>query len=170
MIIDRLEFADRYVSMHPQFGAAFRFLRQLNAQELPAGRVEIDGDGLFAINEQTLGRGAGATRIEHHRRYIDIQYVVSGEETIGWRDTATCSEPDGNFDSSRDVGFFLDPPLFSAKIPAGCFAIFLPEDGHAPLQGTEAVHKVVIKGRQWRASLLQSHGDQNLDRIGSTSF
>ena len=155
MIIDRLEFADRYVALHPQFGAAFRFLRQMDPNALPDGRLEINGSDLFAIVERTTGKGPGGTQVEHHRRYLDIQYVVSGEETIGWIPIADCEQPEGDFDTSHDVGFYADQPTSYFKIPAGCFAIFLPEDGHAPLNGQADVHKVVLKVSQSLEQILE---------------
>ena len=155
MIIDRLEYADRYVGLHPQFGAAFRFLRDMDADALLNGRREINGEELFAIVERTTGKGVGGTRVEHHRRYIDIQYVVAGEETVGWVPIPSCHQPDGAFDGGRDVGFFKDTPTSFIKIPAGCFAIFLPEDGHAPLAGTGDVFKVVLKISQTPQQVLE---------------
>jgi YhcH/YjgK/YiaL family protein len=155
MIIDRLEFADRYVALNPKFGAAFRFLRQLDAEALEEGRLEIDGEELFAIVERGEGRGPETARLEHHRRYIDIQFVVDGEETLGWSPLNACRHPDGPFDSQRDVGFYTDRPVTFTKVPAGCFAILLPEDGHAPLAGDGPVLKVVVKVAQDLAHLLE---------------
>ncbi len=110
MIIDRLEFADRYVALHPQFGAAFRFLRQMDPNALPDGRLEINGSDLFAIVERTTGKGPGGTQVEHHRRYLDIQYVVSGEETIGWIPIADCEQPEGDFDTTTLVFMRTNQP------------------------------------------------------------
>jgi biofilm protein TabA len=151
MIIDRLEYADRYVALHPQFGAAFRFLRQFDPETAVAGKhslssdEESSADEPFLIIEQTEGRGIEASRVEYHRRYIDIQYVAAGTEVIGWMPTGQCQQPSGEFDPDRDIGFFEDTPQTWLTVPEGCFAIFFPADGHAPLAGTGAVHKVVVK-------------------------
>lgn len=145
MIIDRLEYADRYVALHPLFGAAFRYLREMDPYEVPDGRHMIQGDELFAIVERTQGRGRDLSPLEHHRRYIDIQYVVAGDETIGWMPTGHCQQSSAPFDSQRDIGFYKDRPQTWLKVPPGCFVIFFPEDGHAPLAGEGSVHKVVLK-------------------------
>lgn len=151
MIIDRLEYADRYVALHPQFGAAFRFLRQFDPVTAVAGKHALSSDGEsstdepFLIIERTEGRGIEASRVEYHRRYIDIQYVAAGTEVIGWMPTGQCQQPSGDFDPDRDIGFFEDRPQTWLTVPEGCFAIFFPADGHAPLAGTGAVHKVVVK-------------------------
>lgn len=155
MIIDRLEYADRYVSLHPLFGAAFRYLRDVQGAVPSDGRYSLQEDDLVAIVEQTVGRGEHAHQIEHHRRYIDIQFVVSGEERIGWIPISSCGEPLEAFDSQRDIGFYRDRPLTWLTIPAGCFAIFFPEDGHAPLSGSGPVHKIVIKVAQRLEQILE---------------
>lgn len=155
MIIDQLEFADRYVGLHPSYGAAFRFLRDLDPESLENGRLEIDGEELFAIVERTDGKGPGANLLEHHRRYIDIQYVVDGEETLGWSPLSQCQSPAEPFDKARDVGFYKDEALSHIKIPAGCFAILLPEDAHAPLAGVGSVTKVVLKVAQTPSQILE---------------
>jgi YhcH/YjgK/YiaL family protein len=119
------------------------------------GRYEIVGDEVFAIIEDTTGRGREASPLEYHRRYIDIQYVVSGEETFGWSAIAECNAPKGEFDSSRDIGFYNDQPSNWVKIPAGYFAIFFPEDCHAPLAGDGAVQKIVIKVAQSLEQMIE---------------
>ena len=154
MIIDRLEYADRYVSLHPLFGNAFRYLHE-SAQDLEPGRHEIIGDQLFAICERAVGRGEENSPVESHRRYIDIQFVVSGEERFGWIPVSHCHQPTADFDSQRDIGFFHDRPMNWVKVPAGFFVIFFPEDGHAPLAGEGDVHKVVVKVAQSLQQVLE---------------
>lgn len=161
MIIDRLEFADRYVALHPQFGAAFRFLRNYDMATAVPGRHLLNAAGEqqedepFLIIEQATGRGEQQAKVEFHRRYIDIQYVARGTERIGWVPTGNCSTPSGEFDSEKDIGFFDDRPETWLTIPSGCFAIFFPEDGHAPLAGTDDVHKVVVKIPQSPQQILR---------------
>jgi biofilm protein TabA len=145
MIIDRLEYADRYVALHPLFGAAFRFLREMDPYEMEDGKHLIQGEELFAIVERTNGKGRTGSKVEHHRRYIDIQYVVSGNEQMGWMPIGNCHEASDAFDSQRDIGFYTDKPETWLDVVPGCFTIFFPEDGHAPLSGTGPVHKVVLK-------------------------
>lgn len=161
MIIDRLEFADRYVALHPQFGEAFRFLRRYDASTAIPGRHNLaeqaddESDAPFLIIEKAEGRGQDAARVEYHRRYIDIQFVAEGCERIGWIPTGLCKDPAGNFDAEKDIGFFQDAAQTWLEIPAGCFAIFFPEDGHAPLAGTGSVHKVVVKIPQSPEQILR---------------
>src|SRR5690606_33531993 len=92
-----------------------------------------------------FGRGQADSPLEYHRRYLDIQYVVHGTDLIGWQPTGDCRYEQAAFDVERDIGFFVDRPGTWCRVPAGYFAIFYPEDAHAPLGGTGPVHKVVVK-------------------------
>lgn len=145
MILDLLGRSDRYSPLHPLFDQAFAWLRSADLASLPAGKVPIDGDRLFVLIDEPSGRGRDAARLEAHRRYLDIQLTVSGTEHIGWRPFEDCAVEDGPFAADRDIGFFRDRPDTWLVVPAGHFAIFYPEDAHAPLAGTGTVKKAVVK-------------------------
>jgi len=145
MVLDSLAAADRYHALHPAFGRAFAFLASVDLDALSPGRNEIDGDAMFVILDRKDGRGRDGARIEAHRRYIDIQFTISGQEEIGWTPLASCAEPDGAFDEAKDVGFFADRPSAWLRVPPGSFAIFFPEDAHAPLAGHGALVKAIVK-------------------------
>lgn len=145
MILDHLEHAERYVGLHPAFGQAFEFLRQGNLAELPPGRHEVDGDRLYAMVIQGPGKGQEEARLEVHRRYIDIQFSVCGADLIGWKPTGRCSAPEENFDADKDLGFHPDAPDAWIAVNPGAFAVFYPEDAHAPMAATGELHKVVMK-------------------------
>ena len=145
MIIDRLENADRYGDMHPGFAKAFAFLKRSDLAELPAERHEIDGDKLFCMISKGPGRPRAEANLEAHRKYIDIQYVIAGNEEMGWKPTADCHVVDAPYDAEKDIGFFKDAPDSWNEVPAGSFVIFFPQDAHAPLVGDGQIHKVVLK-------------------------
>lgn len=145
MVLDTLEHAARYTALHRRFGHAFRFLAGTDLGALPTGRSEIDGDDLFVIVDRKDGRGREGARLEAHRRYIDLQYTVGGEEEIGWTPLAACADADGAFDAGRDIVFFRDPPSTWLRLPGGTFAIFFPDDAHAPLAGRGPVVKAIVK-------------------------
>lgn len=145
MIVDYLRNADRYGPMQPGFARGFAFLRRTDLTQLPDGQHDIDGDHLFAIVSRTQGRGREQSLLEVHRRYIDIQFVISGSDCIGWMPTADCRRESEPYDADKDLGFFFDRPATWLEIPTGVFAIFYPEDAHAPLATQGSIHKVVIK-------------------------
>jgi YhcH/YjgK/YiaL family protein len=148
MIQDWLHNAERHYEEHPGFRAAFEFLRAQNLHGLPLGRREIDGARLYAVIARDRGR-VGA-KLEAHRKYIDIQYVIAGEEVIGGRPIADCKKSMAPFDARRDIGFFADRPDMWLSVPQGMFVILFPGDAHVPLAGEDEVHKVVVKvAVQW---------------------
>lgn len=144
MIIDTLANADRYASLHPQFAKAFEFLRTQPLATLAAGKYELDGANLYAMVQDPEGHTAASSKLEFHRAYIDIQYVVSGDENMGWSPLEGLGKPQP-FDTKKDVGFAADAPMAWFPVRPGDFAIFYPEDAHAPCVGEGIRRKVVIK-------------------------
>jgi YhcH/YjgK/YiaL family protein len=153
MILDQLENAERYFPMHAGFRAAFEYLRATDFSGLSAGRHEVDGERLFLVMNRTQGRGRAASKLEAHRRYIDIQYTLEGPEEIGWRPTGTCAMVETPYHEQNDYAFFTDPSEAWVTVAAGRFAMFYPGDAHAPLAApperalVKAVMKVAV---DWR--------------------
>lgn len=145
MVIDTLSRRARYARMHPLFTRAFEFLWSTDLAELPAGPTPIDGDRLYVSVDHGEGRGRDGARLEIHRKYIDIQVTIAGVEEIGWRPLSTCADPAGPFAIDRDIGFFNDRPDTWLALPPGHFAIFFPEDAHAPLAGRGPLRKAIVK-------------------------
>jgi YhcH/YjgK/YiaL family protein len=145
MIIDRLENARRYEGLHPGFPRAFDFLRQPEMSALADGRLEILGERLYVLMSHAAGRGQGNARLEAHRKYLDIQYVVHGIDVIGWKPLRACCAIETPYDAARDIVFFRDSCDTWLSLPAGTFAVFFPDDAHAPLAGEGPAHKAVVK-------------------------
>ena len=145
MILDELAAARRYCGLHALFREGFEFLARPDLESLEGGRHELRGDRLFALVNRDPGRGRSGARLEAHRKYIDIQYLVSGNEEIGWRPTGQCDTLSEAYDDDRDIMFFADEPLTWITLPAGKFMIFYPEDAHAPLAASRLNTKVVLK-------------------------
>ena len=145
MLIDTLQHADRYLPLHPGFVGAFAFLRHVDLDQLPNGQREIDGDRIYAIVSRDQGRGREKALLETHRRYIDIQFIVSGEECIGWLPMSDCKRVSSPYDAGKDIEFFFDRPATWLSVSPGTFAVFYPEDAHAPLAAQGPIHKIVVK-------------------------
>ena len=149
MITDTLGLGQRYAGLHSRFAAAFEFLQKLPADQ-PLGRHEIDGDNCFALTQSYTTKPAAQGKFESHERYIDIQFIQAGQETLLWapRGTLKITEP---YNAEKDVAFYAMPARTTpVNLIAGEFAIFFPEDGHAPgieFGGAMTVRKIVIKIR-----------------------
>jgi len=133
-----------YLGLHPLFEKVEKALKTY-AFDKPGERVYIAGEKLFAIPALDNARTKENAPLEAHNRYIDIQVCLEGNETMGWNNRADCKSPKGLFDTEKDIIFFNDKPLSYFNVPAGHFAIFFPNDCHAPLIGEGMIRKVVFK-------------------------
>jgi biofilm protein TabA len=154
MIVDTLAVASRYECLHASFARAFDYLRKADWPRLFADaanaprhsvRHAIAGNRLYVSIDCAEGRGRDGARLEAHRRYIDIQYTIEGHEEIGWKPLADCAPGSAAYDAAADVAFFSDRPDSWLSLPAGHFAIFFPDDAHAPLAGRGTLKKAIVK-------------------------
>ena len=145
MIIDRIEQITSYTGLGANFAAAAEFMTGTDLAALESGRHEVDGDQVYAIAIREPGKTQAEARLEAHRSYADIQAVLAGTDTMGWKARALCAEPDGEYDAEKDLEFFKDASEIWAPVGAGTFALFLPDDVHAPMVSDGEIHKVVVK-------------------------
>ena len=148
MIIDSIQNASRYFSLHPLFPAAFEFIRKSDLIHAADNKGEI-GDGLKSIISNAPGKSkeASLAKFECHNKNIDIQYCIDGLETIGWKPRNKCMNPNGEYNDEKDVQFYHDSPDTFFQLTNGQFAIFFPDDVHAPMIGDGEIKKLVIKVR-----------------------
>ena len=142
--IDYLE-----IISEPQMQRAFAFLEENRENSFEDGRIEIDGDRIYANVETYETKSYADTRFESHEKYIDIQYMISGTETmeVTERSKVDVSEV---YDVERDVTFYSGNCVGRYRtITDGEFLIFRPEDVHRPCVSAngikQSVQKMVIK-------------------------
>lgn len=145
MIVDRIDNAHLYFGAHPLFKKAFDFVGRKDLLGLKEGKHEIEGQSVYALVSFPEGAGRGQAKLEAHRKYIDIQLCFKGEDVIGWRPGKECRAVSVKYDAGRDCEFFADIPVSWFSVKPGYFAVFFPEDAHAPLAGEGKMHKVVVK-------------------------
>lgn len=153
MILDTLANHEQYATLHPGIALALQHLAVTDYSQAEIGRHNIDGDNVFAIVNDYAPRDRTTAPFEIHRDYIDVQFVVSGEEACGCLPLAGRT-PDTEYNAQRDFAEFHSAPLLDkanfVTLKAGMFAIFFPEDIHMPgaAPGSEQVRKVVVKVRR----------------------
>ncbi|WP_319542848.1 YhcH/YjgK/YiaL family protein [uncultured Pseudodesulfovibrio sp.] len=147
MILDRLENADIYAKVHPAFATAFAILRREDLASLPEGRHEIDGNAIYAVVAKGPGRKVEEASIETHDKYIDIQYVIDGVDSMGWKARVDLGPETDQSDPAKDVAFYTDTPTVWTDATPGMFAIYFPEDAHLPMISDGMLHKVIVKVR-----------------------
>ena len=146
MIFDKLENAELYSRISENLKKGFDFLKNTNLAALEIGKYEIDGKNVFAIVSEYDSKAHQDCRLEAHRVYADIQYIVSGREAIGFASlngqTVTVE-----YLPEKDIVFFSGETT-QLIVEAGMFAVFYPQDVHRPcmqIDGSEKVKKVVVK-------------------------
>jgi biofilm protein TabA len=140
MIIDTIQNAHKYFSVHPLFAKAFEYIQQTDLANAADGKSDI-AEGLKAI----ISKETSLQKFECHNKNIDIQLCIKGVETIGWKPREKCTSPKGEYNDEKDVLFFDDAPDTYFQLSDGQFAIFFPEDVHAPMIGEGEIKKLVIK-------------------------
>lgn len=147
MITDTIANAGRYAALHPDFPDAFRLLQTLDFSVLPDGQAETYNPNIRLFIGSKPMRTREAAKPEAHLKHIDIQVPLSGAETYGWADRSRLQNGLG-YDEKRDIEFFDCTPESWLEIGIGEFALFFPDDAHAPLVGSsKTVRKAVFKIR-----------------------
>lgn len=146
MIVDTIANAAKYYSVHPLFQKAFEFINSKDLLKEPDGRYEIS-EGLKAIFSHKPGMPAAesVSEFECHDKHIDIQLCIQGVETIGWKPREKCVTENGGYNTEKDVQLYHEQPDMYFQLTNGQFAIFFPEDVHAPMIGDDMIKKLVIK-------------------------
>jgi YhcH/YjgK/YiaL family protein len=127
---------------------AFEFLDKKSLADVPVGKHAIQGEEVYALVQKLPSRAAETAQFESHRKYIDIHYVLSGQETSGFAPVGDLklAVP---YDESKDVLLYHVPRQYTRiEVKPGHFVIYRPGQAHLPnchLEGPHALHKVVIK-------------------------
>jgi biofilm protein TabA len=146
--IDKIEFARQYHANKAYWDKAFAFMKNNDLNKIAKGKYPIDGDNVYASVTTDSTKDYNKTNWESHRKYIDIQYVIDGEELIGVYPVAKATVT-REYDEKREAAnYSADGKLYTAK--PGTFFIFFPSDAHRPNitpGGNKVDKKIVIKVR-----------------------
>jgi len=145
MILDTLENWPKYTWNNERFEAAFKYLENFDPAT-PNGTVHIDGDNVYCMVQGYETTALEGHEFEAHQVYADIQYVISGLESIFWAPTPqlTVTKP-----YKPDIAFYsLIPNPTELVLAAGQFCVLYPQDAHVPCVSHGApsqVRKAVVK-------------------------
>lgn len=144
MILDSLDNLHKYVALNPRIQTVVDFIKANDLAVVPAGKVQIDGDDVFG-NFQTLkGKTKEEAKLETHNVMLDIQVPISTAETMGY--TPRRDLPAATYNAENDITFYEGRAEQYVTVHPGEFAIFLPQDGHAPcIAPGKEVQKVIFK-------------------------
>ena len=146
MIIDSIQNRARYERLGTGIAKALEYLARTDVSKMATGRYDLDGDNVYALVQRydTKPREKGVW--EAHRRYIDVQFVASGVESMGYAPigSLTVTQP---YAADNDCVLLAGTGDF-VTAAAGTFVVFFPEDAHMPCLACgapPAVCKVVVK-------------------------
>ncbi|MDO4995161.1 MAG: YhcH/YjgK/YiaL family protein [Bacteroidales bacterium] len=144
MILDSLDNLHKYVALNPRIQTVVDFIKANDLAVVPSGKVQIDGDDVFG-NFQTLkGKTKEEAKLETHNVMLDIQVPFNTAETMGF--TPRRDLPQGEYNAENDITFYEGLAELYVTVHPGEFAIFLPQDGHAPcIAPGKEVQKVIFK-------------------------
>ena len=148
MIVDKIENAELYYSTGPRIRKALEFLAKFDMAQLENGKVEIDVEDVYAFSVEYTSKPQSESVWEAHKNYIDVQYIVEGNECIGYEYIENLKVTQ-EYDSETD-SMLLEGEGTMVKCGAGTFMILYPHDAHMPGaqdSGPCEMKKVIVKVR-----------------------
>ena len=145
MIKDNINRAETYYKISENLRHGFEWIKKNDLKNMQDGRYEVS-DNIYA-NVQSYETKDDAS-YEAHRKFIDIQYMIKGEELSGVTDYSNCSVTQ-SYNSEKDIEFLsINKNEEFYKIKEGEFFVFFPHDAHKPAIKTDKnknVKKVIVK-------------------------
>ena len=146
MVVDTIDTFEQARVAYPEaVRKALEFLRSQDFSHMKDGRYPIEG-GCYASLQRYETRPLAACRPETHRKYVDIQYMVEGEEYVGWCPFSPDLKVAEEYNEAQDVAFYdALVPDSNILLQPGCFAVLYPEDVHCPQGAVDGVPMLVTK-------------------------
>ncbi|MEI6519573.1 MAG: YhcH/YjgK/YiaL family protein [bacterium] len=148
MIIDKLDNAAVYMAISPGISKALKLLQSGELDHKEIGKYELEGTEFYMIIQEYKTKSWTNGKLEVHRKYIDVQYVVSGEEKMGYAPMSSLTDFEP-YNEEKDIAFHAGIGDLTT-VSAGMIAIFFPHDAHAPALGISEIggddsRKIVLK-------------------------
>ena len=144
MVIDTIENLEKYASLNPLFNDVIDFIKANDLNALEAGKHFIKGADLFVNIQCATGKTKEEALLETQRKMIDIQIPLSTSETFGY--TPLGDLPEAEYNEEKDITKYQGAANTYVTCKPGEFAIFFPQDGHAPCISDEAeIKKAIFK-------------------------
>ncbi len=148
MIVDYIENAYLYIGLSDGLRKAFEIIKDKALSQKADGRYDVDGDKLSYIVQHYTTKLLEECKLEAHKKYIDVQFVISGQEILYYVPLKGL-KIETPYDQTKDVAFYkVSGDLTGVNLRPGMFCILFPQDAHIPccqVDGPSNVHKVVIK-------------------------
>jgi len=146
MIFDHLSNKEIYSNISSKVTRGLTYLKETNLSKLELGKYFIEGTDIYVLVQEYETKPKDEMKWESHKKYIDIQHVVSGCEVIGYTNIKNLQLSE-KYSLDKDIMFYTGEGDY-LTLTKGCFVILFPEDGHKPgicLDKSNLVRKVVVK-------------------------
>ena len=147
MILSDLQHTERIEQLHPLFKEVFDYIKSHDLLHAECGKIELKGKDLFINVANPTLKAEKDQVLEMHRKYIDIQVLLEGKERMGWKAFDELTDEVQAYNEENDCALYADRPTTFVDLLPGQFAIFFPEDPHAPAIGEGKVRKLIAKVR-----------------------
>jgi len=128
---------------------AVDFLKKADLSKMEKGKHPIDGEKMFVILDEYRTKPKSVKKAEMHRKYIDVQFIVSGKEAMGFGFEGQNSRPTEEYSAEKDVALYdTVNDETDLLIYEGMYAVFFPGEIHRPgcdPAGENAVRKAIVK-------------------------
>lgn len=128
MIVDRIERFQQYSRSVPEIYEVMKFAEKVKKENIPVGKYPIE-NGFVLVQEGQTRRFEEAD-FEVHRKYLDIQILVSGTEYVEYADIKDL-ETKVLFDEEKDLELMRGVGC-KIQIKPDMFYVLYPSDGHKP--------------------------------------
>ncbi|MDR3430532.1 MAG: YhcH/YjgK/YiaL family protein [Rouxiella aceris] len=136
-------------AFHPIINKGIEFITQTDFSTLSPGKYDIIPEKMFCLYQEMTTLPAEEMRAESHFKFIDIQFLLQGEETIGVARGAADHQVVEDRAEKHDIVFYQQTQNESLiHLVPGMFAVFFPQDLHRPCchtHGESFIRKAVIK-------------------------
>lgn len=130
MIVDKIKNFGLYICVHKHFQLVKDFIEKNDLSKLECGRYDILDDEVYLSVQEYETKVKDSAKAESHKKYIDIQMVLSGEELIGYTDISKSSQYTF-YDEHKDIQF-LNAEVDFLNANSSNFFVFFPQDVHMP--------------------------------------
>ena len=132
----------KYDAANPTyFEKAFQYYKNNDLLKLAPGKYLIDGENVFAAVSEYDTQDPAERKWENHKKYIDIQILLSGKEKMSKASYAEAT-PDVPYNETKDIEFRKATNGKTYLAEPGTFFMFFPSESHMPNQNADGVVKV----------------------------
>ena len=146
MIFDTIGNLSTYRGISKNLDTAIDYLLSTDFDKVEDGKYEVDSREVHVAISTYDTKVEADAKTETHNNYIDIQYIIAGEECMKYAPKSECT-PYVAYNSEKDVEFFTSDDMVELVVSTGKYAIFFPQDAHKPAyhHSVHNVRKVLVK-------------------------